>query len=72
MIYVPAGQFLMGSDDSYGSEPPHTAVLDNYWIDQHEITNAMFAEFVEDTGYITEAEKLGSSSVGGRNFEGAD
>ncbi|HEY5731283.1 MAG TPA: SUMF1/EgtB/PvdO family nonheme iron enzyme [Anaerolineales bacterium] len=72
MVYVPAGQFAMGSDDRYNSEPRHIVVLDKYWIDQVEITNAMFAQFVEDTGYLTKAEETGSSNVLGRIYEGAD
>ncbi len=29
----------------------------------HEVSNAEFARFVEDTGYVTEAEKFGDSFV---------
>ena len=60
MLYVPAGEFLMGSkqDDAYDDEKPqHTVYLDAFWIDQTEVTNTMFTHFVEDTGYQTDAEK---------------
>jgi formylglycine-generating enzyme required for sulfatase activity len=49
MVYVPAGEFLMGSDKTVdslaqGSElPQHIVTLDAYWIDQTEVTNAMYA-----------------------------
>ena len=33
------------------------ASVDGFWIDQHEVTNAEFAEFVEATGYKTLAER---------------
>ncbi len=39
--------------------PQHEVYLDAFWIDQTEVTNAMFARFVEETGYETEAEKAG-------------
>jgi formylglycine-generating enzyme required for sulfatase activity len=39
--------------------PEHTAYLDAYWIDQTEVTVAMFRTFVEATGYETMAERQG-------------
>jgi formylglycine-generating enzyme required for sulfatase activity len=43
---------------SYEDEmPQHTVQLDPYWIDQTEITYGMFALFVEETGYETDAER---------------
>ena len=47
-VYVPAGEFEMGSED-YGDEKPiHTVYLDEYWIDQTEVTNEMYAKCVAD------------------------
>ncbi|MCX6081220.1 MAG: bifunctional serine/threonine-protein kinase/formylglycine-generating enzyme family protein [Chloroflexi bacterium] len=43
MVYVPAGSFIMGSDTRNDEQPVHTVTLDGYWIDQTEVTNAMFA-----------------------------
>ena len=62
MVYVPAGPFLMGSVDSdpnaWEEEKPERMVyLDGYWIDQTPVTNRMFAKFVAETGYQTQAEK---------------
>jgi formylglycine-generating enzyme required for sulfatase activity len=65
MVYVPAGEFLMGSPEGVGSkdeQPQHTVYLDAFWIDQTEITNDMFNAFVAATGYVTEAEKAGISA----------
>ena len=64
MVYVPAGDFLMGSTDADdgadGDEKPqHTVYLDAFWMDQTEVTVAMFRTFVEDTGYETTAERQG-------------
>jgi formylglycine-generating enzyme required for sulfatase activity len=68
MIYVPAGGFLMGSLDSDSQahkdeKPQHRVVLDAYWIDQTAVTNAMFALFVHETGYQTEAEQAGEADA---------
>jgi formylglycine-generating enzyme required for sulfatase activity len=52
MVYVPAGEFQMGSDpevdpDADSDEQPvHTVALDAFWIDQTEVTNARFATFL--------------------------
>ena len=43
--------------------PQHKVDLDGYWMDKTEITNAMFAKYVEATGYKTDAEKQGSGWV---------
>jgi len=55
MVYVPAGEFVMGSD--YGEQdeqPEHTVYLDAYWIDQTEVTYAQFQDFLQDESYATE------------------
>jgi serine/threonine-protein kinase len=41
MVYVPAGEFTMGE----GSDK-HQVNLDAFWIDQTEVTNAMYAQCV--------------------------
>ena len=47
MVYVPAGEFSMGSDEGDDDEQPvHTVYLDAYWIDQTEVTNAMYEKCV--------------------------
>ncbi len=48
MVYVPAGPFKMGSTDGEEDERPiHTVTLDAFWIDQTEVTNAMYALCVQ-------------------------
>lgn len=37
--------------------------VDAFWVDVHAVSNARFAEFVDDTGYLTDAERLGWSYV---------
>src|SRR5690606_25591773 len=38
-------------------EPAHTVTVGPFWIDETEVTNASFAEFVDATGYVTFAER---------------
>jgi serine/threonine-protein kinase len=52
MVYVPEGEFLMGSTDSdntalVNEKPQHTVYLDAFWIDITEVTNAMYAKCVQ-------------------------
>jgi formylglycine-generating enzyme required for sulfatase activity len=43
LVYIPEGEFEMGSEDGDDNEKPvHTVYLDAYWIDQTEVTNAMY------------------------------
>ena len=57
MVWVPGGDFLMGSADFYPEERPvHRQSVRGFWVDQHPITNAEFRRFVKDTGHVTTAE----------------
>jgi len=44
MLYVPAGDFSMGTDvyDADDEKPAHVVHLSAFWIDQTEVTNAMY------------------------------
>ncbi len=44
-LYIPAGPFTMGGDGN-NERPTHTVFLDAFWIDQTEVTNAMYAKCV--------------------------
>lgn len=72
MRWVPGGTFQMGSDPAQDTQaqddeqPQHAVTLDDYLIDQTEVTNAMFAIFVTKTGHETTAEKEGN----GYNWDG--
>ncbi|HEX7555782.1 MAG TPA: formylglycine-generating enzyme family protein [Leptolinea sp.] len=64
LMFVPAGEFKMGSDgENNGENPLHTVNLDAYWIDRTDVTNAQFAKFINESGYKTDAEKGGNSVV---------
>lgn len=60
MVWIPGGQFVMGTAEHtpYRHEQPaHVVKLDGFYMDETEVTNAQFREFVAATGYVTTAEK---------------
>jgi sulfatase modifying factor 1 len=60
MHWIPAGEFTMGTDASHGmvnERPAHRVRVSGFWMDEHPVTNAEFARFVDATGYVTTAEK---------------
>lgn len=60
MVWIPGGEFVMGSDSEQAwpdEGPPHRVRVDGFWIDETEVTNAQFREFVEATRYVTTAER---------------
>ncbi len=60
MVLIPGGRFSMGGDDAQAWRdefPKHDVLIDSFWMDIHEVTNAQFAQFVSETGYVTTAEK---------------
>ncbi|RLP22459.1 formylglycine-generating enzyme family protein [Mesorhizobium sp. YM1C-6-2] len=58
MVWIPGGQFLMGSDHHYPEEAPaHRVRVDGFWIDRFAVTNREFEKFVKETGYVTMAER---------------
>jgi formylglycine-generating enzyme required for sulfatase activity len=47
-VYIPEGEFEMGSDDGDEDESPvHTVYIDAYWIDRYEVTNEQYALCVQ-------------------------
>lgn len=51
MALIPAGEFVMGSDNPEGSEQPAEKVtLPDYYIDKYEVTNAEYKQFCDATG----------------------
>lgn len=70
MVRLKGGAFDMGGDmrkeeniTQAGMQPrpdefpKHGVEINDFWIDETEVTNAQFAEFVAATGYITTAER---------------
>lgn len=86
MVLVPAGPFLMGASDGDLSltgaggppklaggdeQPQHEVDLPAFWIDQTEVTNAQYSNFVNLTGHKTAAELEEFGFVDGQQLEGA-
>ena len=60
MVWIPAGQFQMGTTDAESFEdehPAHPVRVGGFWMDSTDVTNAQFRKFVEATGYQTTAER---------------
>jgi formylglycine-generating enzyme required for sulfatase activity len=58
MVWIPGGEFLMGSEEFYPEERPvRRATVDGFWMDEHPVTVAEFRRFVKDTGHVTWAEQ---------------
>jgi iron(II)-dependent oxidoreductase len=53
MVLVPAGRFLMGSDEFARETPPRLVELPAFRIDRFPVTNAEFATFAAATGHRT-------------------
>jgi formylglycine-generating enzyme required for sulfatase activity len=68
MISLPGGSFLMGTDYAEafpldGEGPVREVTVDPFLIDRYPVTNDLFRQFVDSTGYKTEAEIFGWSFV---------
>jgi len=68
MRLLPGGEFIMGTSGDYGfpadgEGPAHPIRLAPFYIDATCVTNEQFNEFVNATGYRTEAERFGWSFV---------
>ena len=68
MVWIPGGEFSMGSDAASESLcglpgvtrdalPIHRVYVDGFWMDATEVTNEQFEKFVKATGYVTVAEQ---------------
>ena len=68
MVLVADEEFRMGSDfpkgfRADGEGPVRMVVVDPFYIDVTAVTNDRFADFVDDTKYVTEAERFEWSFV---------
>jgi formylglycine-generating enzyme required for sulfatase activity len=51
LIYIPAGEFTMGHQDSYDTLPVKRMNLPAFFIDKYEVTNKRYKRFIDATGY---------------------
>ncbi len=57
MVRIPTGTIRSVPDKFLNAQPFHEIKVEGFWLDEHEVTNAEFALFVEATGYQTNAER---------------
>jgi formylglycine-generating enzyme required for sulfatase activity len=58
MVWIPGGEFAMGSEEFSDARPVHRVAVDGFWMDATEVTNAEFDRFVRATSYVTVAERV--------------
>lgn len=67
LVDIPGGTALLGTDHPClkidGEAPLRRRKIRRFRMDATTVTNDRFAEFVADTGYVTDAERLGDSLV---------
>ncbi|MEW6104039.1 MAG: SUMF1/EgtB/PvdO family nonheme iron enzyme [bacterium] len=52
MVYIPSGEFIMGSEQGDDDEKPIRKVwVNSFFIDKYEVTNKQYERFVKETGY---------------------
>ena len=67
IVEIPGGDALIGTSDPViafdGEHPLRRKKIQNFRIDAAAVTNSRFHDFVDETGYRTEAERIGDSFV---------
>ena len=67
MLAVPGGSYKIGTDNQIipadREGPAKPVELSAFYLDVHEVSNAEFGLFVDETQYRTEAEIFGNSFV---------
>ena len=66
MVLIPIGTFIMGDNTGSDDEKPahKVAITKSFYLGKTEVTIEQFRQFVDETGYVTDAEK-------GTGFQGA-
>ncbi|MBT2600612.1 MULTISPECIES: formylglycine-generating enzyme family protein [Oceanobacillus] len=68
MVEIKGGEFLMGTQESDGfpedgEGPVRPVSIGSFLMDSITVTNRQFQDFIEATGYLTDAERYGWSFV---------
>ena len=70
MVYIPAGEFIMGSNEGVGNEAPaHTVRLDDFYIDRYPVTNEEYKRFVDGTGHPVPCYDVDWVDASGYNWD---
>ena len=66
-VLIPGGTALVGTKRAFikldSESPPRRQKLNEFLLDNVAVDNQRFAAFIDDTGYITDAERIGWSYV---------
>ena len=46
-----------------GEGPVRPVQMSGFWMDRFEVSNRKWQDFVQETGYLTDSERLGDSFV---------
>jgi formylglycine-generating enzyme len=60
MVWIEGGSFFMGTNEKEAYHVERPAVkrtVEGFWMDVTEVTNAQYAKFIDETGYVTVAER---------------
>lgn len=73
MILIPAGEFIMGSDEKAAvggalAAPQRPVDLPAYWIDAYEVTNGQWIRFLTESGFQEEGDWRRFYSIGKEDF----
>lgn len=64
MVAIPAGTTTIGSERGRADEkPPFSTKVEAFYLDKTPVTVSAYSKYVQRTGFVTEAERLGSGSV---------
>jgi formylglycine-generating enzyme required for sulfatase activity len=68
LMPIPGGRYLLGNEDERAREgdwesPVRELEVAPFWMDAHAVTNERFADFVDETEWVTVAEQWGWSFV---------
>ena len=69
MLKIKGGEYLMGGNSQQARRdefPQHKEIIETIWVDETEVTNAEFRKFVEETEYVTTAER--NFEINGKSF----
>lgn len=62
MLFIERATFTMGTNEPVfpvdGEGPARKVTVDSFYLDKHEVSNAEFQRFVEDTNYVTEVSNF--------------
>lgn len=69
MVFIPAGEFIMGHKDDSRTEGGRTVITDSYFIDRYEVTRGQYQEFAPEDSFDPRRARLPAAWVAYRDAE---